>query len=225
MRELIAERISLRRKLLGYSQVTLGGLIGVSQASIQRLESGETQHARNVLRLAAALQTTPEYLTGETDDPASERLSESRLPYGGPPTEHGDTVEVAVSDVTYGMGGAFVDDGASETTIERFPRSFIRQFTKGPVAGLYFATGIGDSMQPTIHHNDLVLIDRSKNALRVSDQLWALSAGAIAMIKRVRVMPDGSVLLVSDNADVSDYPVGEDELHLIGRVVAVVKRL
>ncbi len=225
MRELIAERISQRRKLLGYSQVTLGGLIGVSQASIQRLEAGETQHARNVLRLASALKTTPEYLTGETDSPEGERLSDSRLPYGAPPTEHSDTVEVAVSDVTYGMGGAYVDDGASETTIERFPRSFIRQFTKGPFSRLYFATGIGDSMQPTIHHNDLVLIDRSQEMLRVSDQLWALSAGTIGMIKRVRVLPDGSTLLVSDNPDVSDYPVGQDELHLIGRVVAVVKRL
>ena len=221
----LGERIEARLSEKGWSQAELARRIGVQSTSIWKLVSGQSQGSKHLREIARELETTVEYLVGETDNPSISAVGDHRLSYGAPPSDHGDTVEVAVSDVTYGMGGAFVDDGASQTSIERFPRSFIRQFTKGPFAQLYFATGIGDSMQPTIHHNDLVLIDRSQEALRISDQLWAISAGSIGMIKRVRVMPGGSVLLVSDNPDVSDYPVGEEELHLIGRVVAVVKRL
>lgn len=216
------------RKARRLSQAALGALIGMSQASVQRLEAGETLHPRKLLRLPEALGTTLEYLTGDSDEPgAASGVADRQLAWRGPQSEEppDDQVGIAVSDVAYGLGGAFVDDGAANATVERFPRSFIRQFTRGPFNRLYFATGIGDSMQPTIHHNDLVLIDQSQEMLRVSDQLWALHAGSVAMIKRIRVMPDGTVLLVSDNPDVSDYQLGENELHLIGRVVAVVKRV
>lgn len=221
----LGSRLAALMENKSISQSALAREIGVSQQTIGKLVRGDSLSSVHLHRIARALETNVDYLLGDTDDPAPASLALRRPTHRAPIVEHGDTVEVAVSDVSYGMGGAFVDDSVSQTSIERFPRSFIRLFTRGPFAQLYFATGIGDSMQPTIHHNDLVLIDRSQDALRVSDQLWAISTGSIGMIKRVRVIPSGSVLLVSDNQDVSDYAVGEDELHLIGRVVAVIKRL
>lgn len=205
------------------SQRSFAELVGISKNTQLAYETGTSSIPVDYLGQTAKFGIDAAYVVSGFRIPAT--VHEHRLAFGAPPAEHGDTVEVAMSDVSYGMGGAYVDDDTSQTSIERFPRSFIRQFTKGPFAQLYFATGIGDSMQPTIHHNDLVLIDRSQQALRLSDQLWAVHASSIGMIKRVRVLPGGSVLLVSDNPDVSDYPVGQDELHLIGRVVAVVKRL
>lgn len=136
-----------------------------------------------------------------------------------------DTVEVVVSDVSYGLGGSYVDESALATSVELFPRVFIRQFTKGPLDQLYFAAGVGDSMEPTIHSSDLVLIDRSQRMLRVGDQIWAAAVGEICMVKRIRIGAGGEVLLVSDKAGVSDYSVAQDELQLIGRVVCVVKKL
>ncbi len=134
-------------------------------------------------------------------------------------------VEVVVSDIAYGLGGTYIDEASAETSVELFPRAFIRQFTKGPLNQLYFAAGFGDSMEPTIHTSDLILIDRSQEALRVSDQIWAVAVGEVCMVKRVRMASRQELLLVSDKPDVSDYPVAENELRLIGRVVGVVKRL
>lgn len=225
---LIGSRLKERLEVCGVSQARLAREIGVTPQAISKMVLGETTDTAKIYQIASFLHTTPEYLTGDSDDPGGAAVVADRQhPWHGPRSEEpsDDQVGIAVSDVAYGLGGAFVDDSSTSTTIERFPRSFIRQFTKGPVSQLYFATSIGDSMQPTIHHSDLVLIDRSQEMLRVSDQLWALHAGSIAMIKRVRVMPDGDVLLVSDNPDVSDYRLGENELQLIGRVVAVVKRV
>lgn len=221
----MGDRIRERLTALGISGAELARRVGLKQPTISALISGKSRSSAHLHLIARELETTPEYLTGETDDPSSSAVRERQLGYRAPDPELGDLVEVAVSDVAYGMGGAYVDDASAQTTVERFPRAFIRQFTKGPFAQLYFASGIGDSMTPTIHHSDLLLIDRSQEQLRLSDQLWAVHAGTIGMIKRVRVLPDGSILLVSDNPDVSDYPVAHDELHIIGRVVAVVKRV
>lgn len=200
---------------------------GVSASMLSDYGRGKMPGADKAVAIAEALGVDLTWLlTGQGTPTSQSAVADRQLVYRASDPEGSiDQVEVAVSDVAYGLGGSFVDDSSASTTIERFPRSFIRQFTRAPVHRLYFATGIGDSMQPTIHHSDLVLIDRSQEMLRVSDQLWALHAGSIAMIKRVRVMPDGAVLLVSDNPDVSDYRLGESELQLIGRVVAVVKRV
>jgi phage repressor protein C with HTH and peptisase S24 domain len=79
-------------------------------------------------------------------------------------------------------------------------------------------------MYPTISDRDLLLIDRSNTSINMNDQIWALASGNIGMVKRVR-MADGRVNLMSDNPHVSDYAAGEDELSVIGRVVAVVRRI
>lgn len=225
MSRIRADRLRQAIEDKSISQSELARRVGISQASIAKLVSGEGQGSKYLHKIASELGTSPEYLMGESDDPTQRAVADRRTSYIAQEETPTDLVQVVVSDVSYGMGGAFIDDHDAEVMVQQFPRSFIRQFTKGPFNDLYFAIGIGDSMSPTIHNSDLVLIDRSQKLLRVSDQLWALAAGAIGMIKRVRVLPNGSILLVSDNPDVSDYAVGDDELHLIGRVVAVVKKL
>ncbi len=220
----MAERV--RRLAEGrFNATTLGEALGIPSSSAANYWSGKRPWPTEVVPdLANVLHTNVEALMASDGEPTV--VADRKPGYRSQPIEPADDqVGIAVSDVAYGLGGAFVDDNSATTSVERFPRAFIRQFTRGPFSRLYFATGIGDSMEPTIHHSDLVLIDRSQEMLRVSDQLWALHAGSIAMIKRVRVMPDGVVLLVSDNPDVSDYRLGENELQLIGRVVAVVKRV
>jgi phage repressor protein C with HTH and peptisase S24 domain len=49
--------------------------------------------------------------------------------------------------------------------------------------------------------------------------------GEVGMVKRLRPRPDGSVVIVSDNKDVADDRATDGDLHVIGRVVAIVKRV
>lgn len=53
----------------GLSQSELARRVGVSQASIYRLAAGDAYGSKHIHRIARELQTTPAYLTGETDDP------------------------------------------------------------------------------------------------------------------------------------------------------------
>lgn len=219
-----AEDTALIRALVAYANsnpAAVAKRAGVAVSTVNRPYNGTAGNrlGRSVLeKLQAAFPDFPGW-TGN-------KLSDRRLSFrGAPPESEADLVEVVVSDIAYGLGGSYIDEASAETTVERFPRAFIRQFTKGPLDDLYFASGVGDSMEPTIHSSDLVLIDRSQELLRVSDQIWAAAIGEISMVKRIRILPGGDVLLVSDKPEVSDYLVAKDELQLIGRVVGVAKKL
>ena len=54
----------------GYTQETLAAATGVSQSAVSRYGSGRTILAEHVAALAIALDTSPAYLDGATDDPA-----------------------------------------------------------------------------------------------------------------------------------------------------------
>lgn len=156
-------------------------------------------------------------------------LPRTSSPPGRPTDDDMDdgTAEVAMYDLAFGMGGTYIYDVPVDVMTARFPRSFLRQYTKSPASKLFFAHGIGDSMAPSIGDNDMVLIDTAQNTPRMSDKVWAISVGQIGMIKRLRFQgaDGGEVIIVSDNPAVSDYPVAVDELQIIGRVVAIVQSM
>lgn len=135
-----------------------------------------------------------------------------------------DSLAIPMLELGYGMGGTFLDGIDPGEVIEHFPRAFVRMFTAAPENLLCFSHGIGDSMYPTIGDRDVLLIDRSRDTISVNDQIWVLSVGGIGMVKRVR-MGAGKITLLSDNENVPDYDPGDDELQIIGRVIAVVRRI
>ena len=53
-------------------------------------------------------------------------------------------------------------------------------------------------MEPGIKQGDFLVIDSTQNSL-VSDGLYALQYANSIFIKRVQVVPDGSLRLISDN--------------------------
>jgi hypothetical protein len=135
-----------------------------------------------------------------------------------------DSLAIPMLELGYGMGGTFLDGIDPGEVIEHFPRAFVRMFTAAPEQLLCFSHGIGDSMYPTIGDRDVLLIDRSRDTISINDQIWVLSVGGIGMVKRVR-MGGGKITLLSDNENVPDYDPGDDELQVIGRVIAVVRRI
>ena len=65
------EIIRKRRSELGLTLEDVAHRVGVSRATVQRWEKGVLQNPGRdkIANLAAALQVTPEYLLGWTDDP------------------------------------------------------------------------------------------------------------------------------------------------------------
>ena len=211
----LGERISERAEELGISQSELARRVGTSQATIWKLLNGESNSTKFLYQIAQVLEVTPDYLLGLTNEPKGHLPSmraEDRF------------LEVPMIDLAYGMGGTYLDD-EPEVRTEAFPLAFIRRYTAAKAENLVFAEGVGDSMAPTIHTTDLLLIDQSDQTLRLSDQIWAFSYGGVGMVKRLRPRPDGSVAILSDNPNVPEDKAVDDEMHLIGRVVAKVSKL
>lgn len=219
------ERMIALRETLGISQSELARRASSTQSKINRLEAGLTDQPRDLHELANALHTTVDYLMGLTDDTDGDSLRDTRLPYTAPPKQDDRILEIPVIDLAYGMGGTYLDDVDPEARSEPFPLSFIRRYSKAKADDLVIADGLGDSMAPTIGSNDQMLIDRSIDTLRVADQIWAFSFGGVGMVKRLRPRPDSSIAILSDNPAVPEDRAVDDELFLIGRVVAIVRKV
>lgn len=222
----LGERIEARLADKGWSQAELARRVGVSQQTIWKLVTGASSSTKHLRAIARELETTEEFLLGEIDDPKSYGgVRDERRSYGGPPLEETHVLQIPVLDMAYGMGGTYLEGIDPETKLEPFPLSFIRRYTKAKAEYLALVEGIGDSMEPTIGSNDQMLIDRSLDTVRVADQIWAFSFGGVGMVKRLRPRPDGSIAILSDNTSVPEDSAVDDELFVIGRVVAIVRKV
>jgi phage repressor protein C with HTH and peptisase S24 domain len=128
-------------------------------------------------------------------------------------------------DLAFGMGATFADQAYIEAEKVGFSRKWLRQFTHAAPSQLFTTKGIGDSMMPTISDHDIVVVDRTDQRPQFGDKIWAIIFGGMAMIKRLRKLPDGSMQISSDNQLVRDAHAIDGELQIIGRVVAVVRKL
>lgn len=227
------------REAMGAARVNqseLAEAVGLQQPSIGRLLSGETKTSRKLEAIAIALGVFTEDLVKKDaefgssaqimrDRESSPHLGERQLGFRHkPPDRDPDLVEIAQVDIRYGLGGSFLD--LTENAEPRlFSRAWLREFTKASPEHLFWAIGDGDSMEPTIRSGEVILIDRSQDTPRLGDGIWAVAIGEIGMVKRLHFPGQGKVELISDNALVPPIHPGEDELQIIGRVVAVVRKL
>lgn len=216
-----SERVAERMKLLGWSQSSLAREIGVSQPTIGKVVTGQSAGSSHLHKIARALQTTPAYLTGEVDDPAEDAFIP---PSAAEIAEQMGLIRVEEIDLSLGMGLGFLDDTDVERVDRWLPEDWVRNFTHSAAAHLSVVKPMGDSMYPTINDRDIVLVDRSHTTIDRQDGIWALRYGGFGMIKRVRMLPDGTCKLMADNPQVSEEVTSASEIHVFGRVAGVFRR-
>lgn len=218
----IGARIDEKLKALGMSQSELARRVKVSQPTINALIKSDNASSKHLHRIAAELQTSPAWLAGETDDDA---------PISYPPSaldalaEQMDLAVVPELELGYSMGAGAIFDQYEQRGVVPFQRAWLRSMMRGAIADLFVARGDGDSMQPTILDGDIVLIDTAQRDIRQQDRIWAVAYGDLGMIKRVRRRPSGDYLLLSDNATVPPIECADEEMHVVGRVIWIGRRI
>lgn len=77
----LEERIKSRRKELDLTLADIAKAVGVSEATVQRWESGKIKNLRyeRIPTLAAVLHTTPAYLMGWEESPEETNSSKAML--------------------------------------------------------------------------------------------------------------------------------------------------
>ena len=209
-----------------FNATSLGKAVGIASSTAANYWAGKRPWPTETLpRLAEVLGVSIEFLL-RGEDPSRETVSDRRVAYRAPDRGNDDLVDIAEIDLRYGLGGTFIDsDEGIETEQRQFSRAWLQRVTDSPPALLFWARGQGNSMSPTIEDGEIVLIDRSQTKPWMDDLIFACALGEIGMIKRLRPRAD-HVKLLADNAAVAEDIAGpDDHLQIIGRVVAVVKKL
>ncbi len=134
-------------------------------------------------------------------------------------------VAIKEVDLTLGLGGSYINDGAVLETTRYFPAAWLRELTRTDPEHLVFARTKGDSMKPTLSDGDIVIIDLAKNAIREQDAVWAIAIAEFGMVKRVWANPDGSYKIKSDNPNVGSETAVDGEMFVLGQVVGKLGKL
>lgn len=128
-------------------------------------------------------------------------------------------------DLSYAMGaGTNIDQDYIEQEPVVFDISFLRRLTPSPPHMLRIVSGVGDSMFPTIHDSEELILDLGQRVLNLQDRIWAMSLFGVGAVKRLQAVDKKSVLVISDNPDVPNREVSTDDITIVGRIVGSVKR-
>lgn len=196
--------------------------MGTSGQQIERLEKGQRNLTVDWLdRAAEALSVSPaDLITPIDEDGAAAPVSLSLEDLAA---EHGIAL-LEQLDLSIGMGATYLDGHAEVLGIVPFKLDWLRGIHDGPIDRLKVVRGKGDSMEPTIHDGDIIIVDTAARRIDDQDRIWAVAYGDLGMIRRIRVTPKGTWVLMPDNSVVRPDEVGDGEVALIGRVVWIGRR-
>lgn len=221
------------REALGDRDMTwLSRATGISTSSLSDYNRGRLPRVDAAVKIAAALKRDVAWLfpAGSADSASNASFDidvvdlpkraakpdESAVPEG--------VVMIQELDLAYGLGATFVDAVAVSETARLFPVDWVRRYTASPPSRLRFAPGKGNSMSPTIDDGDIMLIDLAQTSPSFADLIWVCAIGEMGMVKRLATRADGAIIIKSDNRNVRDDVAYDGEIHIVGRVVAVIKK-
>lgn len=195
----------------------------IGEVSYRAYENDQHGFTRHALQIAKTFGVDVRWLLEGGPTPSSEEPQPGEL---GTPLDLADKYGIELVrkvDITYAMGDGSVIEDYPETEFLPFSLNFLSRFTRGATDRLFIATGIGDSMEPTLRRDDLVMIDANQNRIGLQDEIWALAFAGSGMIKRVRRFKGGMVQLLSDNPSVPPMEIDEEDLYVVGKVVWVAR--
>ncbi len=193
------------RKKVGLSQQKLADLADTNYVQISRLENGGRKLSVEwAERLAPHLNVKAQDLLFDSNK------------------EHAplDLTMINVYDVAASAGSGLVITQENVVSQLAFKPDFLSEVTSAPHNKLVAIKINGDSMYPTLNHNDVVLVDMTVKKVG-KDGVYIVQYDDGLMAKRVRVDPIRKLAIIcSDN---TSYPpidgVNPDDIKIIGKVV------
>ena len=239
------ERLREERERLGLSQVAFAALLGLGKHAQINYEADRRSPDSNYLSAAAKQGVDIYYvLTGRrTNLGPIYAVSASIDKKYGPIFEmarKAAAIEAAV-DATFGpqyipipvydaflaAGNGHLNDTAAVTGSLAFRKDWLNDMGLSRDSAV-IATASGDSMEPTIHNGDMLLIDLDRTSVPARAReagdtrpsgIYAVLDDGAARVKRVELAAPGTFALLSDNPA---FPVEfrpSESMSIIGRVV------
>ncbi|MBF0182785.1 MAG: helix-turn-helix transcriptional regulator [Magnetococcales bacterium] len=234
----IGLRLCRRRKELGWSQEELARRVGYSgQSAIREIEAGKVRNPGKLLDLAKVLQVRAEWLAdgqGEmrlSSEEQTQRLWVERTqahPYALQEeaeafmSAHFTLVPRYAVQASAGPGL----EVQSEQIVDHlaFKTEWLRAAMGLDPHKLALITARGDSMEPAIGDGDLLLLDMRE--LRTLDpSIYVVRMEQSLVAKRLQRLTDGRIRIQSDNPFYSAEEVYPHEIHILGRIVWIGRKV
>ena len=215
MQTTMADRLRARCQQLGLSTVDVGEMAGVNRTFVHDIMRGRSKRPdpEKLQRVADALKVERKWLlhgVGEVEGEAP--VFE---------TEENTFVAVPYVNARPSMGGGqMVDVEPDYGRPYHFQRSWIQNTLRSDPVHLRMMHVEGDSMMPTLHDRDIVLVDTSRRS-PTPPGIFVLHDGMGLVAKRLEHIPSSDpprVRIVSDNPHYSPYENMAEEVNIIGRI-------
>lgn len=197
----------------GVSLAALSGLLGRNTTYLQqfvRKGSPRRLEERDRHRLAAFFGVS------ETELGAPEFLDEQAAAAQGPRRSAAPWIDVPRLPLGASAGpGAFPAEEAPVGQL-RFSRRWLAQQGFEPAVLTVIAVE-GDSMEPTLHDGDEILVDRTPRPLRAG--IHVVRIDGVLLVKRLEPAAAGHVRVISDNAAYGRREHALADVEVVGRVV------
>ena len=224
----IGQRIAAARQQKGWTQGELAKKLEehtveplVKAAGIQAMESGTRLEISPALEVYAdVLEVSQQWLSGEQDESQVE-LSNLAL------DAHHDNIVIPQLSATGSMGKGILADLEHDTIVSHVSVNtlWIREnlASISSPSNLAMITGYGDSMEDTFSHGDVLFVDSGVDEIKM-DAVYVLNLNDELYIKRLQRRPDGSILMISDNAKYQPCTIHnseKDTFQVLGRIVGI----
>lgn len=134
-------------------------------------------------------------------------------------------VSIAEHDIRASAGPGTIVEDETEVAEWLLPRDYVRRTLSLRGNSLAMIEVVGDSMEPTLHTGDKILVDLGDKNIAMPG-VFALFDGDATVVKRVEKVPGTpEVQLISDNPLHSNYRVPAEMVSIAGRVVWFGRRL
>lgn len=200
------------------TQKALGEAVGVSQAAIQKIETGRAAQTTKLLDIANALRVRPEWLSSGTGAMSADRESDKN-----PSRTNQDVFRVDILDLAVSAGPGIVNQEFVEIlhSVEYAPAEARHMFDGRKAENIRIINVRGDSMSGTIEPGDLLFVDISVKSFD-GDGIYAFLYDDTAHVKRLQKMKD-KLLVISDNKIYTPWdPIEKDEMNRVfvfGKVI------
>nr|HDH0354552.1 helix-turn-helix transcriptional regulator [Klebsiella pneumoniae] len=218
MKTTLAERLREARKAASMTQKTLGDAVGVSQAAIQKIETGRAAQTTKLLDIAKALRVRPEWLSSGTGAMRADGEDDKK-----PSHINHDVFRIDILDLAVSAGPGIVNQEFVEIlhSVEYAPAEARHMFDGRKAENIRIINVRGDSMSGTIEPGDLLFVDISVKSFD-GDGIYAFLYDDTAHVKRLQKMKD-KLLVISDNKSYAAWdPIEKDEMNRVfvfGKVI------
>ena len=205
---------------------------GISQSQLYRLKSGNQDTSReNIAKLAEATNASAEWLVTGLGPMYRDRTIPQLAIQSKDAHDFSENYSlIPLYNVSAAAGHGAVVEHEEVVDSLAFKREWISHTLDATPADLYLINVQGESMTPTLHPGDVILVDRRNGENITTDGIYVIRMGDSLLVKRIQRLPGQKLRISSDNPAYQPYELkldeaANDELAIIGRVVWSGRRM